>query len=181
MNRNTTPNAASGRATGAVALGALVCALALPALAAFDGEAVPPELEAAYTQAGYTPPALLPPQEAAQQRQDVQAAFFQAQRQGTLAGSGELGDTETVLAARDRVNAEQTEWMVTQVLDALLTERQAQAEAELLMAEAMWGDVPLHLYELQLVQIDYAGRTRLAMVDPTGWSTPSWVGAPEGL
>jgi hypothetical protein len=105
------------RLTAAVAVGAVVCALALPVLSADDPR---------YSELGVT--------------------------------SGLPIDADAA--------------------QALLLQRQAQAEVELLLAEAMWGEVPPHLYERLLVRIDHAGGSRLAWVDPTGRRAPAWADGP---
>ncbi|MBL8351284.1 MAG: hypothetical protein JNL87_13350 [Burkholderiaceae bacterium] len=59
--------------------------------------------------------------------------------------------------------------------DDLLWQHQGRAEIDLLMAEAMWGEVPAAYYEPQLIRVDQGGRQRLALVDPTGVQPPTWV------
>jgi hypothetical protein len=150
-----------------LALLAVVCGLSVPALAAFDGEAVPPEYEPAYTA---TLSIDMP-----RTRQAVQAELAQAREAGTLTPDGETGDTAAVLAARERANTAMAARLVAEAEHAQLMRRQALAEAELHLAEAMWGEAPAELLELQLVRVQTGAGTRLAVVDPTGSTPPVWV------
>lgn len=139
----------------------------LPALAAFDGEAVAPEHEAAYTTALQHDTALT--------RAAVQAELAEAREAGTLTPDGEIGDTPAVLAARERANAGMTARVAAEAAEAELLRLQALAEAELMLAEAVWGEAPAELHELQLVRVETPAGTRLAVLDPTGSTPPVWV------
>ena len=155
---------------------AIAAGLSLPAQAAFDGEAVPPEHEHVY--------AATPDAAAARTRDAVRAELAQAHEAGTLMPDGEIGDTPAVLVARERANAEMTARLVAEAEDAALLQRQARAEAELLLAEAVWGEAPAELHELQLVRVETPAGARLAVVDPTGSTPPVWVSSAaevEGL
>jgi hypothetical protein len=155
------------RAPVSLALLAVVCGLSVPALAAFDGEAVPPEYEPAYTATLSI--------DTPRTRDAVQAELAQAREAGTLTPDGEIGDTPAVLAARERAHAAMSARLVAEAEHAQLMRRQALAEAELRLAEAMWGDAPAELHELQLVRVETMAGTRLAVVDPTGTTPPVWV------
>lgn len=161
------PHQPSLRVPASLAALAVVCGLSVPALAAFDGEAVPPEYEPAYT-------ATLD-LDAPRTREAVQDELAQARADGTLTADGEAGDTPAVLAARERANARMTARLVAEAEHAQLMRRQALAEAELYLAEALWGEAPAELLELQLVRVDTASGGRLAVVDPTGLTPPVWV------
>ena len=109
---------------------------------------------------------------------------------GRLVGAVALGSvfcalTLPVLSADDpahrlpwvAVTAVQTAASADAQAEALLAQRQAHAEVELLLAEAMWGEVPAHLYDRHLVGIERGGWMRLAWIDPTGRQAPQWVEA----
>jgi hypothetical protein len=173
MKHTQLPQAATRRAgapwrtPGSLALLAVVAGLSVPALAAFDGEAVPPEYEPAYTATlSLDAPAT---------RESVRADLAEARRAGTITPDGEIGDTVATLGAREQANATMSQRLLAEAEHAQLMRRQALAEAELQLAEALWGEAPAELHELQLVRVDTEGRSRLAVVDPTGLTPPVWV------
>lgn len=168
MNRNMNmlkhnPFKRNARSIAAASVLGLASGLSLPALAAFDGEAVPPEHEAAYTQQLTG--------DSSQSRAAVQAELVQAREAGTKTPDGEIGDTTAVLAARERSNAEMTVRLVAeaeaQVQQAELMRRQALAEAE--QAELVRRQAAADA-ERQLAQAR-SGEVPTESVDPTG-STP---------
>jgi hypothetical protein len=86
---------------------ALAAALLVPAGAAWavGGEAEPPEVELAQRNAASAPAG----EAGGLSRAEVREALRQARAEGTLGEGGERGDSDAVLAARERHNAEMSE------------------------------------------------------------------------